>query len=196
MSSRNVKPIFVFLLMVVILTGLISAKEIIGDAKQVQQSETEEAVLNTETAISDNVDESFVPVQKDNTRAGEQINWQVISSGGQINGISTNYMLSGTAGQFAVGNGTSDNYGLSHGFWQLFEVSGGCCVVPGDANGDGGCNLGDAGFIINYIFYDGPAPTCYAEGDANADGGVNLGDAGFIINYIFYDGPAPTCGPE
>lgn len=180
----------------IVLTGSTSAKEILDDAKQVQQTKTEAVILNTETTISDNVEESAVPAPIDNTRAGEQIKWQVISSGGQINGTSTNYTLSGTAGQFAVGNGTSDNYGLSHGFWQLFEISGGCCVVAGDANGDGGCNLGDAGFIINYIFYDGPAAVCSAEGDANADGGVNLGDAGFIINYIFYDGPSPTCGPE
>ena len=128
-------------------------------------------------------------------RAGEEINWQVISGGGNIGGTSASYTLSGTVGQTATGGGTSASYGLSHGFWQLFGGGGGCCDTPGDANNDGGCNLGDAGYIINYIFYDGPAPVCAQEGDANADGGVNLGDAGFIINYIFYDGPSPTCGP-
>ena len=30
----------------------------------------------------------------------------------------------------------------------------------GDANADGNVNLGDAGYIINYIFYDGPEPVC------------------------------------
>lgn len=65
--------------------------------------------------------------------------------------------------------------------------------VCGDPNGDESCNLGDAGYIINYIFYDGPDPDPMDAGDANADGGVNLGDSGYIINYIFYNGPEPVC---
>lgn len=63
----------------------------------------------------------------------------------------------------------------------------------GDANGDGGVNLGDAGFVINYVFFDGSAPDPLEAGDANADGSVNLGDAGYVINFIFYDGPGPVC---
>ena len=66
-------------------------------------------------------------------------------------------------------------------------------MIPGDANGDSSVNLGDAGFIINYIFYEGPAPEPLVLGDANCDQATNLGDAGFIINYVFYDGPEPGC---
>lgn len=63
--------------------------------------------------------------------------------------------------------------------------------LRGDSNGDGAVNLGDAGHIINYVFYDGPAPEPFEAGDANSDTDVNLADASFIINYIFNDGPAP-----
>ena len=80
-----------------------------------------------------------------------------------------------------------------------------CDCTPGDANGDGAINLGDAGYIINWIFYAGPNPTPYplCSGDANCDCAVNLADAGYIINWIFYSGPAPCscqtwlsiCGP-
>ena len=45
-----------------------------------------------------------------------QINWQVLSSGGDIGGASTNFILSVTVAQSAVGFGTSDNYDLNHGF--------------------------------------------------------------------------------
>ena len=138
-------------------------------------------------------EEPFTVETARDAKAGEEINWQVISSGGNIGGTSASYTLSGTVGQTATGAGSSTSYGLSHGFWQVFGGGGGCCNTPGDANNDGGCNLGDAGYIINYIFYDGPESVCMEEGDANSDGGVNLGDAGFIINYIFYDGPAPAC---
>ncbi len=125
-------------------------------------------------------------------RAGEEINWQVISSGGSMNGTSDNYMLSGTVGQTSTGFGESDSYGLSHGFWQIF--GGSCCNLAGDANDDDGVNVGDAVYMINYVFKSGPPPNCSDEGDANADCGLNVGDAVYLINYVFKSGPAPICG--
>lgn len=66
-------------------------------------------------------------------------------------------------------------------------------VFPyGDSNNDLAINLGDASYIINYIFSDGPLPQpIWQSGDANCDGSVNMGDAGYLINYIFNDGPTP-----
>ena len=72
-----------------------------------------------------------------------------------------------------------------------YTVGEGGYYANGDSNGDESINLGDASFIINYIFYEGPAPEPLLSGDSNCDMGVNLGDAGYIINYIFYDGPGP-----
>lgn len=66
-------------------------------------------------------------------------------------------------------------------------------ALIGDANGDGGITVGDAVFIINYVFRGGPAPDPRASGDPNCDGNVNVGDAVFLINYIFRGGPAPAC---
>lgn len=63
----------------------------------------------------------------------------------------------------------------------------------GDANGDGSINVGDAVYIINYVFRGGPAPTPLEAGDANGDGSINVGDAVYLINYIFRGGPAPVC---
>ena len=63
----------------------------------------------------------------------------------------------------------------------------------GDANGDDMLNVGDAVFIINYIFRNGPAPDPTSAGDENGDGEVNIGDAVFLINHIFRSGPSPVC---
>ena len=60
----------------------------------------------------------------------------------------------------------------------------------GDANSDGFVNVGDAVYIINFIFKGGPAPDP-VRGDANGDGSINIGDSVFIINYIFKGGPPP-----
>lgn len=63
----------------------------------------------------------------------------------------------------------------------------------GDANGDESINVGDAVFIVNYVFRNGAPPGSTGMGDANGDGMVNIGDAVFLINYVFKNGPVPQC---
>jgi hypothetical protein len=64
-------------------------------------------------------------------------------------------------------------------------------VVCGDANSDDNVNVGDAVYLINYIFKGGSAPDPECLGDANGDGHINVGDAVYLINYVFKGGPAP-----
>ena len=69
-----------------------------------------------------------------------------------------------------------------------------CQIVCGDANGDGDPNVGDAVYLINYVFKGGPAPDPVCAGDTNGDGDANVGDAVYLINYVFKGGPAPHEG--
>ncbi len=87
----------------------------------------------------------------------------------------------------AIGMSESDNWGAEAGF---VYASG---VQHGDANGDGALDLGDAIYILNYLFKSGPDPCPMEAGDANCDGVVDLGDAVHILNYLFKGGPAPGC---
>ncbi len=66
----------------------------------------------------------------------------------------------------------------------------------GDANADNDTNIGDAVFLINYIFNAGEPPILDQAGDANCDGGTNIGDAVYLINYIFNAGAQPCEGCE
>jgi hypothetical protein len=125
------------------------------------------------------------------SKVGEKINWRVISGGGSIDGISASYTLGVTIGQIATGSGTSANNGLSLGFWQDFAIE--SEYLCGDANGDETVNVGDAVFLINYVFKGGAAPDPLEAGDANCDGQVNVGDAVYLIAYVFKGGPEP-CG--
>ncbi|MEZ5359127.1 MAG: dockerin type I repeat-containing protein [Candidatus Zixiibacteriota bacterium] len=62
----------------------------------------------------------------------------------------------------------------------------------GDANFDRTVNIGDAIYIVNYVFNGGAGPKPLKEsGDANCDGSVNIGDAVSLVNYIFNGGNAP-----
>ncbi len=63
----------------------------------------------------------------------------------------------------------------------------------GDANGDGLIDLGDAVYVLNYLFKGGPAPDPLDVGDANCDGVVEIGDAIYLLNYLFKGGLPPGC---
>ncbi len=64
--------------------------------------------------------------------------------------------------------------------------------VCGDANDDKDVNVGDAVYIISYVFAGGPPPYNICAADANGDDEVNVGDAVYLINYIFKGGPPPV----
>jgi len=137
----------------------------------------------------------------DEPATGEEINWQVISSGG-TEGTSTNFVLKGTLGQTAVGYGESESFKLSHGFWQELGPTT-CCNhdgIRGDVDYSGSINIADAVYLVQYIFFGGGPPPCedeplgtgnYPEADADGSGSVNIGDAVYLVQYIFFGGPAP-----
>ncbi|MCP4568563.1 MAG: hypothetical protein GY841_13380 [FCB group bacterium] len=64
--------------------------------------------------------------------------------------------------------------------------------ICGDVNDDGAVNVGDAVFLINYVFKGGPATDPLCIGDTNDDDAVNVGDAVYLINYVFKNGSPPV----
>ncbi len=68
-------------------------------------------------------------------------------------------------------------------------------TICGDANDDNSINLGDAIFLINYIFKGGDAPFPMGKCDVNWDYNVNVGDAVWLIRYVFLGDFPPECPP-
>jgi hypothetical protein len=66
-------------------------------------------------------------------------------------------------------------------------------LICGNPNGDNDVNVGDAVFMINYVFREGPPPDPWWLGDANCDGTLNVGDVVFLIAAAFRYGPQPEC---
>jgi hypothetical protein len=127
-------------------------------------------------------------------RAGEEIDWFVISSGG-THGNSASYEMDATAGQTAVSYGKSLTYMLTHGFWQDFST-GGVTVDCGDSNEDGAINIKDITYLIKYKYKGGAAPIPYiCVGDVNNDDSVNIKDITDLIKYKYKGGdpPDPNC---
>ncbi|MCH9031404.1 MAG: right-handed parallel beta-helix repeat-containing protein, partial [candidate division Zixibacteria bacterium] len=69
-----------------------------------------------------------------------------------------------------------------------------CCTASGDADGGGDVNIGDATFVVKYIFESGDSPSCLNQADADGSNDVNIGDATYIVKFIFQDGLSPVCG--
>ncbi len=93
-------------------------------------------------------------------------------------------------GNFNVMAKAKDTMGAETGYSSIASIHLG---VPGDANNDTQVNVGDAVYIIGYVFRGGPAPPILPTADANCDGNINVGDAVFIISYVFRGGPEPGC---
>lgn len=64
--------------------------------------------------------------------------------------------------------------------------------LRGDVNGNGEINLADVVYLINYLFWGGPAPAPeLLVGDVNCDDSVGVVDVVYLINYLFKNGPPP-----
>ncbi|MBN1211024.1 MAG: hypothetical protein JXA92_00460 [candidate division Zixibacteria bacterium] len=132
-----------------------------------------------------------------NMQAGEEINWQVMSSGGN-RGTSTNYVLSGTVGQTAVGSGNSTAYAINHGFWQPFSESSSCCIGV-TANVD--CSpvedpdISDITRLIDFLYLSHNPLCCAEEADVNVSGGdPDISDITYIIDHLYLSHKAlPAC---
>ncbi len=77
-------------------------------------------------------------------------------------------------------------------------IVGGTACPPlypcGDFDLDGGVYISDVVFILEHIFWGGPAPADSSGGDVNCDGSMNIGDIVYLIRYIYSGGPAPCAG--
>jgi len=76
-------------------------------------------------------------------------------------------------------------------------VGNACGYSCGDATAEGSVDIGDAVFLINYIFKGGPGPDPVCFGDVNGDGHCNIGDPVYLIAHIFNGGlpPVSPCCP-
>lgn len=90
----------------------------------------------------------------------------------------------------AVGPDLTYNSGNKDIF--VARISTSCCITRGDVDHNGGVNVADVTYLVNYLFKGGPAPPCMEEADVNASGGnPNVADLTYLVDYLFKAGPAP-----
>ena len=72
-----------------------------------------------------------------------------------------------------------------------------CCENRGNADGDPGdaINVADLTYLVEYLFFGGPAPPCPEEGDVDGSGAINVVDLTYLVDYLFFNGPPPVDCP-
>ncbi|MFH1337000.1 MAG: C25 family cysteine peptidase [Candidatus Zixiibacteriota bacterium] len=65
--------------------------------------------------------------------------------------------------------------------------------ISGDCNDDGVIDVGDAVYLINYLYNMDIAPNPLIAGDVTCDGKVDIADVVYLLNYLFKGGMAPAC---
>jgi hypothetical protein len=87
--------------------------------------------------------------------------------------------------------GTSRNSGSREDLATVKYVQTG--LWRGDANRDGIIDLGDAVYLMNYLYRGGSPPDPLRAGDCNCDRTVDVGDLVTLIDYLFKEGLPPNC---
>jgi len=69
-----------------------------------------------------------------------------------------------------------------------------CCTIRGNIDGDGGFNIADLIYLVEYLFFGGDPPPCPEEGNTDGIGGLNVVDLIYLVKYLFQGGdPPPPC---
>jgi len=63
----------------------------------------------------------------------------------------------------------------------------------GDINNDGGLNILDVIYFINFKYKGGPEPESMASAEVNGDGSLNILDVIYFINFKYKGGPDLQC---
>jgi hypothetical protein len=129
--------------------------------------------------------------------AGEDINWQVVSGGGNES-TGPAFILKGSIAQTTVGVGAAADSRVGSGYWFGQHLPANCCFgIVGDANGSGDYEptIGDITAMIDMLFITETVVPCIPEADINKSGGlspgqgdITIGDVSMLIDYLFITG--------
>ena len=136
------------------------------------------------------------------TSADYAITWQSVNAGGG-RANSASYEANSTAGQAAIGEASSTNYGVGAGYWYGTAVEPQTCQCPyqSDYDTDGFLTALDLSALIDVLFAGRPEeqdPLCpNSRGDFDCDAFPTALDLSGLIDHLFAggDGPCDPCAP-
>lgn len=201
--NKRILTSIVFVISVSLMISGLNAREHEDEDRRPKNKSHDAQITKEQTVDADAQQNTDIKTESQITQqpqlvpqTGEQINWQVIASGGSI-GSSANFTLAGTVGQITVGFGSSANYQVNSGFWQVFTSGSGCCIgATGDVNGSGVFDISDLLYLVDYLFIPAsPGPPCSEEADFDINAAVDISDLLYLVDYMFIPGSPglPDC---
>ena len=110
---------------------------------------------------------------------------------------STTGFITGTpslSGEFTFGVKANDANSSAIDTTQYTMLVRSTSGTPGDGNNDGGVNLIDIAFIIDYLYKGGSNPPVPSLADPDASCAINILDVSYLVNYLYRGGDAPQMG--
>jgi Dockerin type I domain len=68
-----------------------------------------------------------------------------------------------------------------------------CNVICGDINGDELINIMDVGYLLNFLYKNGPPPLSFDAADVNNTGTITQADVTYFISALYKSGPPLIC---
>jgi hypothetical protein len=68
-----------------------------------------------------------------------------------------------------------------------------CDVLCGDVNGDDLINVMDIGYLLTFLYKNGPPPFSFDAADVNNSGTITPADVTYLINALYKGGRPPIC---
>ncbi len=186
-------PVLRFVLVLTLVLA-VSASASVPVVSKASSSKTATAVNHNETTVQPlpAVIDQARAASSPSSRAGEEINWQVLSSGGGIVQVGS-LTLGSTIGQSVAGTSVLGSNTLQSGFWQNWTLGPGCCAIRGDVNRSGDVipDISDLIYLVEFMFQFGPEPPCMEEANVNGEDGdvPDIGDLIHLVDYMFQFGP-------
>lgn len=87
---------------------------------------------------------------------------------------------------------SKDVWGYESDWSEPLSIIVGCCEgIRGNVDSDGGVDISDLVFMVDYQFRNGAEPGCFEEADLNADLIIDVSDMVYLVDYQFRNGEAP-----
>ena len=134
------------------------------------------------------------------SHSGDELWVKRYNGPGNNNDDAFDIVVDGSGNVYVTGGSDGSGTGSDFATIKYTQFPEEAIFTRGNVNCDSVVNLEDVDYLVDYLFYSGPAPACLDAADINDDGIINNYDVVFLLNYLTCKSgatippPFPECG--